>query len=195
MFAWFVGIVSAAVVVTLLVLAAPMFPAATGWISEAAGTAQRAGEPDAAAPAPDASQRPLRCRDLYNEASWAVLTLAEGSEVTASTEDPASTATALMAALEPSVVLTCRWTSDEGEISTTVATVPTDAGAVAAGSLPGIGFECADDQGRTSCARSDGELIETIEADGGLWLSTSQRRWHPEGYADRVADALWSREG
>lgn len=190
-FAWFVGVVSAAVVVTLLVLAAPMFPAATGWISGGAGTAQRAGEPDSAS---DAAAAPLGCRDLYDQASWALLSTTEGSEVTATTDAPVSTAADLVAALEPSVTLTCTWTSDAGEISTTVASVPTDAGAIAAASLPGGGFACADADGRTLCTRTDGDLIETIEAGGGLWLSTSQESWHPQGYAEGVADAVWSRE-
>ena len=188
-FAWFVGIVSAAVVVTLLVLAAPMFPAATGWISAATGASPRAGDADA-----DAGAAPLGCRDLYDQASWALLSTTDGSEVAASTDAPVSTATDLVAALEPSVTLTCTWRSDAGEISTTVATVPTDAGAIAAASLPDVGFDCAEDEGRTRCARTDSDLIETIEAGAGLWLSTSQQTWHPQGYAEGVADAVWSLE-
>ncbi|THE06913.1 hypothetical protein [Microbacterium oleivorans] len=198
-FAWFVGIVSAAIVVTLLVLAAPMFPAATQWLTQTGGTAQRAIDPDAPSPAPqaspDATAAPPTCRDLYNEASWAALRVTDGAKVAASTDPPVSSATAVVAALEPSVALTCLWTSDKGRISTTVATVPTDAGAIAAAALPGKGFECGEADGRVRCTRADGKLVETIEAGGGRWLSTSQQAWHPEQYAARVAEAVWPVEG
>ncbi|WP_065570956.1 hypothetical protein [Microbacterium oleivorans] len=192
-FAWFVGVVSAAVVVTLLVLAFPLFPAATQWVAQAGGGAQSAGDSDTGAPgaSPAASDGPRVCRDLYNEASWAELRWTDGAQVAESTDPPVSTAEDLVAALEPAVVLTCRWTSDEGEISTTVATVPTDAGAVAAAALPTKKFTCGDEEGRVRCTRTDGDLIETIEAGAGRWVSTSQRAWHPAGYADGVAAAVW----
>ena len=74
-------------------------------------------------------------------------------------------------------------------MTTTLAAVPTDAGAIAAAALPGTGFECADVAERTRCTRIDGDLTETIEAGGGLWLSTSESAWHPSGYASRTADA------
>lgn len=192
-FAWFVGVVSAAVVVTLLVLAFPLFPAATQWIAQAGG-AQPTGEPAPAASGA-ASDGPRTCRDLYNEASWAGLRWTDGAELAESTDPPVSTAKELVAALEPAVVVTCRWTSDEGEISTTVATVPTDAGAVAAAALPAKKYTCGDADGRVRCTRTDGDLIETIEAGGDRWVSTSQRAWHPAGYADGVAEAVWPAAG
>ncbi|CAL4860867.1 hypothetical protein [Microbacterium sp. MM2322] len=193
-FAWFVGIVSAAVVVTLLVLAAPMFPAATQWIAQAGGSAQRAGDPDDPAATADATSTPLQCRDLYNEAAWAGLRWTDGAELTPSMDPPVTSAADFVTALDPDVTVTCRWTSDKGEISTTVATVPTDAGAIAAASLPGQGFECVEDD-RIRCTRTAKDLIETIEAGGGLWVSTSQEKWHPKRYADGVAASVWAREG
>ncbi|MDT3331711.1 hypothetical protein Q9S78_13655 [Microbacterium sp. KSW-18] len=198
-FAWFVGIVSAAIIVTLLVLAIPMFPAASQWLAQIGRTSD--GSDGAGAPSPgassasDAASSPQGCRDLYNDAAWAVLRQTDGAVVTASTDPPVSTAKDVVAALQPAVVLTCRWTSDAGEISTTVATVPTDAGAIAAASLPAKGFTCADDDGRVRCERTDGDLVESIEAGGGRWLSTSQQAWHPSRYAEGVADAVWPAEG
>ena len=187
-FAWFVGVVSAAIVVTLLVLAVPMFPAASRWISEAAGVPQ----PTASAAATSAT---VGCRDLYNEAAWAGLRWTEGAEMVASTDAPVSTASDLVAALEPQVLVTCTWTSGRGEISTTVATVPPDAGAIATAALPPLGFECAPEGDRVRCSRTEGDLLETIEAGGGQWVSTSQQAWHPTQYADGVAAAYWSRAG
>ncbi|MFJ6677601.1 hypothetical protein ACIQLK_00575 [Microbacterium sp. NPDC091382] len=193
-FAWFIGLVSAAVVVTLIVLAFPLFPAATQWIAQGGGSTKPAGAgaPDAS---PEAADGPRTCRDLYNEASWAGLRWTDGAEVAQSTDAPESTAEDVVAALAPTIVFTCRWTSDEGEISTTVATVPTDAGAVAAAALPTRKFACGDAEGRVRCTRTDGDLIETIEAGGGRWVSTSQRAWHPAGYADGVAEAVWPPAG
>lgn len=188
-FAWFVGVVSAAIVVTLIVLAVPMFPAASRWVAEASG----------ASAAPEASAgigaAPLACRDLYSEAAWAGLRWTDGAELVPSTDPPITTATDVVAALEPQVELTCTWTSDLGEISTTVATVPTDAGAIATAALPALGFDCAGDDDRVRCTRTDGDLVETIDTGGGRWVSTSQQGWHPSRYTDGVARAVWSREG
>ncbi|MCK6079125.1 hypothetical protein KZX37_00660 [Microbacterium sp. EYE_5] len=198
-FAWIVGVVSAAVVVALLVFAVPMFPAATGWITDAVGQAQRAIDPDAAAPVasePSPSNGAITgsqyCRELYDAALWAELDRAPGAERSATSDAPASTATELVAALEPAVTMTCLWTSELGEVSTTVATVPTDAGAIAAAALPRDGFECESGPGRTRCERTDGDLLETIEARGDTWVSTSQHAWHPTRYADEVAGAVFA---
>ena len=69
--------------------------------------------------------------------------------------------------------------------------VPTDAGAIAAAALPGAGFACEADGDRTRCTRTDGDLVETIEAGGGLWLSTSEQAWHPAEYVRRTGDRVW----
>ncbi|MFS0868251.1 hypothetical protein AB3M83_13065 [Microbacterium sp. 179-B 1A2 NHS] len=202
-FAWFVGIVCTAVVVALAVLAAPVFPAATGWVAGAVGQVQRAIDPDAAAPVDAAEPAdapadsgdtglPTQCRDLYDNAMWATLRFTEGAELTASVDAPGFDAPALVEALSPQVMMTCRWTSDAGTVSTTIATVPTDAGAIAAASLPSSGFECAAHAGRMLCTRTDGELLETLEAAAGIWVSTSQDAWHPTAYAARVADGVWA---
>ena len=104
---------------------------------------------------------------------------------------PVTTATALVSALSPDVQLTCFWHADAGTVSTTLATVPPDAGAIAAAALPGSGFTCESVDERTRCTRTDGDLTETIEAGGGLWLSTSESAWHPAGYVSRTGDRIW----
>ena len=35
------------------------------------------------------------------------------------------------------------------------------------------------------------QIVETIEAGGGLWLSTSESAWHPAGYVSRTGDRIW----
>ena len=65
------------------------------------------------------------------------------------------------------------------------------AGAIAAAALPAAGFACEAREDRTRCTRTDGDVVETIEAGGGLWLSTSETGWHPAGYADATAARVW----
>jgi len=183
------------------VLAAPLFPAASGWMVDAVGQVQRAIDPDAVEPVDaaepvdqpaDAVGVPAQCRDLYDNAMWAALRFTDGAELTSSADAPVFDAPALVEALAPQVSLTCRWTSDAGTVSTTIATVPTDAGAIAAAALPSDGFACAAEADRMLCTRTEGDILETLEAGGGVWLSTSQDAWHPTSYAARVADAVWS---
>ncbi|WP_405371609.1 MULTISPECIES: hypothetical protein [unclassified Microbacterium] len=206
-FAWFVGVVSAAVVVTLAIVAAPLFPAATGWFANAYREVQLTIDPDSVPPRPEPAPAeaedpeveqggpPTECRDLYDQTLWTSLSASTGSEMVSSQDAPASSATALIDALQPSVAMTCAWTADEGSLSTTVAAVPTDAGAIAAAVLPEAGFSCDDSTGRVLCTRTDGDLIETIETGGGVWVSTSQQAWHPSSYASRVAEDVWAAQG
>ncbi|MDJ1114382.1 hypothetical protein [Microbacterium dauci] len=197
-FAWFVGVVCAAVVIAMIVVALPLFPATSGWFAGAFTEVQRFFDPDAAPPAPEPSETPVdpaafdECRDLYDDALWASMRWTSGAELVASTDAPQSSATALVDALLPEVSMTCTWTADVGSVSTTVASVPTDAGAIAASALPTVGFACDVRDSRTLCTRTDGDLVETIETGGGLWVSTSEDAWHPSGHARRVAEAAWA---
>lgn len=190
-FAWIVGVVCAAIVATLAVLAVPVLPTLTGWaIGAFVADGSDTGEDDADAAA---QERPLGCRDLHEGPLWALLDLAPGSRIAASEDPPVTSATALVEALAPTVRLTCTWTADAGTVSTTVAEVPPDADAVASAALPGMGFACVEARERTRCDRTADGLIETIEVGGGRWLSTSQTDWHPVGYADRVAERAFER--
>lgn len=193
LFAWVVGIGCAATVAVLAVLAVPMIPASVAWVGDTMNRPATSG-PVAGADAADGegvSAVPTECAQLYDEAMWADLRFTKGAVLAPSTDAPTTTAEALTAALQPQVTLTCAWHSDLGTVTTTLATVPTDAGAIAAAALPGTGFECTDVAVRTRCTRTDGDLTETIEAGGGLWLSTSESGWHPAGYASGTADAVW----
>ncbi|MFT3798125.1 hypothetical protein [Microbacterium sp.] len=189
-FAWIVGVCCAAIVGVLALLAAPMIPASVAWVSSAMN---ETATPEAVATGDGAGAAgpPTECDQLYDEALWASLRFASGSVLTPSTAAPVTTAESLVAALQPQVTLTCSWHSDKGIVSTTLATVPTDAGAIAAAALPGVGFACTTEGERTRCTRTDGDLVETIEAGGGVWLSTTETGWHPEDYANRTADRVW----
>lgn len=182
-FAWIVGVVCAAVIGVLAYLTLPLVATGMGLLGGGGSST-----------APAADDGPGQCRDLYSEALWASLQYAPESALVTSTDPPVSTATDLVAALSPEVRFTCTWTSATGSISTTVGEVGTDAGSIAASALPAQGFSCSENDGRALCSRSDGELIETIEAGAGRWVSTSQTSWHPESYATRVGNAVFAAE-
>lgn len=192
-FAWIVGIACAATVGVLAFLALPLIPASVSWLGEAAG------RPSTSTPVADATDgaapvgAPTGCADLYDEALRAALTFAPGSTgVTTSTDAPTTTAEHLVSALRPRVTMTCTWHADAGTVTTTLAAVPTDAGPIAAAALPNAGFACTSAGERTRCTRTAGDLTETIEAGGGLWLSTSETGWHPSDYVTRIAKRVWS---
>jgi hypothetical protein len=192
-FAWVVGLACAATVGVLAFLAIPMIPASVSWLAEAAG------RPSTSTPAAEATGKaasvdgaPTRCADLYDEALDAALTFAPGAAgLTTSSDAPTTTASQLVDALRPQVVFTCVWRADAGTVTTTLATVPADAGPIAAAALPSAGFTCSSQAERTRCTRTEGELTETIEAGGGRWLSTSETGWHPSDYVTRIAKRVW----
>ncbi|MBF4561379.1 hypothetical protein ITJ43_04450 [Microbacterium sp. VKM Ac-2870] len=187
-FAWVVGIGCAATVGVLAALAIPMIPASVSWVGEAV---QRPATSTPAVADADAGGVPTTCAQLYDQALWAALRFTQGAAMTPSTDPPTTTAAQLVTALKPQVSLTCTWHADAGTVATTLATVPTDAGPIAASALPAAGFTCTSQGERTRCARTDGDLTETIEAGGGRWLSTSESGWHPTDYVSRTAKRVW----
>ena len=193
-FAWVVGVGCLAILGVLAALALPLIPASMTWfgitVDTAQGTSQTAPT-SAPVAAGEEGALPTECPALYDEALWATMRFTRGAVLTPSKDAPVTTATALVSALSPDVQLTCFWHADAGTVSTTLATVPPDAGAIAAAALPGSGFTCESVDERTRCTRTDGDLTETIEAGGGLWLSTSESAWHPAGYVSRTGDRIW----
>ena len=187
-FAWVVGLG------VLAALALPLIPASMTWFGTTVDTAQGTSQTaptSAPVAAGEEGALPTECPALYDEALWATMRFTRGAVLTPSKDAPVTTATALVSALSPDVQLTCFWHADAGTVSTTLATVPPDAGAIAAAALPGSGFTCESVDERTRCTRTDGDLTETIEAGGGLWLSTSESAWHPAGYVSRTGDRIW----
>ncbi|MFT4052168.1 MAG: hypothetical protein QM677_07970 [Microbacterium sp.] len=192
--AWIVGILCLAAVAVIAFLASPLLPTSIAWLKTAVDPSAT-GSTGATSVATDeettAEGLPAECSDLYDDALWAALRFADGAELTSSQDAPVTTASALVTALKPQVLLTCSWDSDAGTVSTTLATVPPDAGAIAEAALPGAGFACEDESDRTRCTRTDGDLVETIEAGDGLWVSTSEDAWHPGRLASAVAERVW----
>ena len=193
-FAWVVGVGCLAILGVLAALALPLIPASMTWFGTTVDTAQGTSQTaptSAPVAAGEEGALPTECPALYDEALWATMRFTRGAVLTPSKDAPVTTATALVSALSPDVQLTCFWHADAGTVSTTLATVPPDAGAIAAAALPGSGFTCESVDERTRCTRTDGDLTETIEAGGGLWLSTSESAWHPTGYVSRTGDRIW----
>lgn len=193
-FAWVVGVGCLAILGVLAALALPLIPASMTWFGTTVDTAQGTSQTaptSAPVAAGEEGALPTECPALYDEALWATMRFTRGAVLTPSKDAPVTTATALVSALSPDVQLTCFWHADAGTVSTTLATVPPDAGAIAAAALPGSGFTCESVDKRTRCTRTDGDLTETIEAGGGLWLSTSESAWHPAGYVSRTGDRIW----
>jgi len=188
--AWVVGLACAAVIGVLAWVAAPMLPGAAQFVGDQLNppTSEAvAGDGDAASPG-----GVHECRDLYADALWTSLVWTPDSVLTPSTDAPASSASGVLDALSPQVRFTCAWVSAEGSISTTLADVPADAGAIATTALPALGFACESVKDRTRCAREQEGVRESIEAGDGVWLSTVQDGWHPAGYDTRVADRVWA---
>ena len=193
-FAWVVGVGCLAILGVLAALALPLIPASMTWFGTTVDTAQGTSQTaptSAPVAAGEEGALPTECPALYDEALWATMRFTRGAVLTPSKDAAVTTATVLVSALSPDVQLTCFWHADAGTVSTTLATVPPDAGAIAAAALPGSGFTCESVDERTRCTRTDGDLTETIEAGGGLWLSTSESAWHPAGYVSRTGDRIW----
>lgn len=187
--AWTVGLACALVVGGLVWIAAPLVPGLVGFVGgQLGGPTSGPVADDAGA---EAAGPPTECRELYDTSVWRSLVWSDDSILTPSTDAPATMAPALVDALAPAVRLTCGWTGPEGSVSTTLADVPADAGAIARTALSVQGYTCEERERRTRCVREDGDDRETIDIVGGLWVSTLESGWRPAGYVDVVADRVW----
>ena len=179
-FAWVVGVGCLAILGVLAALALPLIPASMTWFGTTVDTAQGTSQTaptSAPVAAGEEGALPTECPALYDEALWATMRFTRGAVLTPSKDAPVTTATALVSALSPDVQLTCFWHADAGTVSTTLATVPPDAGAIAAAALPGSGFTCESVDERTRCTRTDGELIALF---GDKWKLAFIEKEHPE---------------
>lgn len=193
-FAWLVGVVCTGIVVALAVIALPLIPHASGWVAE--GLGQLTGTSDGSSSAQD-DRRPATppvgatgaCRDLYPDPLWTSLRMAGEADMTTTVDPPEIAGLPEGLSLQPSV--TCVWRSDEGTITTTVATAPTDTASLVQPILVAEGFACATVADRVRCTRAGEETLESVEIGGGIWLSSVQEKWRPASYATRVADRVW----
>lgn len=188
------GIICAGIVGTLLVLAAPLVPAAAQWVGDSAYNATHMVRPTAepGTAARFATDLGGDCRSLYPDSLWSELTWTPRVLLSQTYDPPATTETGLVAALAPTVRLTCTWRAQgDVSISTTVAEVRQGAAAVAQAALTADGFACETDAG-LECTRTQGDVVEEHVVRDGLWISTVQTGWHPKDYSTRIVSRVWS---
>ena len=193
--AWPAGLLCAAVVAALAWLAQPMLPVSVAWVGDmlrAITTPPVTASPSESVATLATQPGDIDCRALYPDSLWAELTWTPNVLLSQGDSVPATAVTALNDALAPSVRITCSWRSDGGRtISSTLAQVAGDAGAIADASLRGQGFACVTDAEVVVCARTSGAVLEEHTFRGGLWLASVQAAWHPEAYGARLAAHVW----
>lgn len=182
--AWPVGVLCAAVVAALLVLAAPGLPGAVTFV----GDTLRAGS--TTPPWTDAPRVPgpaTTCRDLYTQRMWSELVWSPEALLTQRHTGPLSTPEAVAAAA-PTPVITCHWRGEGGRwLESSVATVSADGAAAVETTLSGQGFACATDADTVHCERTADGVTEVHELRGDRWVSSTFSGWMPDGYTAVVA--------
>lgn len=185
-FAWFVGVVSVAVVAGLVWLAAPMTPVVLAWTGDVVDRALNP-QPVVTVPDPspsptetvqpsvndDAAGAPTTCGDLYSRALWDQLKAATGTSLDESIEYPPSSVAGLPEALGAQVTLGCTWTDGTGTATVTVADVSASAVETAQNVLPATGFVCTslEDGVRCDLPAGDASAAESHVLRGGRWLA------------------------
>ncbi|WP_063256844.1 hypothetical protein [Microbacterium sp. T32] len=182
--AWPVGVLCAAVVATLLVLAAPGLPGAVTFV----GDTLRAGS--TTPPWTDAPRVPgpaTTCRDLYTQPMWSELVWSPEALLTQRHTGPLSTPEAVAAAA-PTPVITCHWRGEGGRwLESSVATVSADGATAVEATLSGQGFTCATDADTVHCERTADGVTEVHDLRGDRWVSSTFSGWMPDGYTAVVA--------
>lgn len=185
-FAWFVGVVSLAVVVGLVWLAAPMAPVVFGWTGQIVDSAMnpRPRTPSAAPSATPTTTPPppadsglagpaSACGDLYPRALWDQLKAAPGTSLDESIEFPPSSVAGLPEALGARVTIGCAWADAAGTATVTVADVGASAVQTAQSVLTATGFVCAPlaDGVRCELAAGDDSPAEVHVIRNERWLA------------------------
>jgi len=193
--AWPAGLLCAAVVGSLVWLAAPAVPGTVRFVGDtlrAATSAPQAGAPEPVAQTALDRSGPIDCRDLYPEPLWGELAWAPHVLLDQTHAAPATTVTALVDALQPAVAVTCTWRRAAGTIVSTLSVVSAEAVAVADAALRGQGFSCVPFGSGVTCRRAGGGVVEEQRVRDGLWLASVETAWHPEQYGARLAAFVWS---
>lgn len=182
--AWPVGLLCAAAVGALVVLAIPGVPTAVTFVGDTLRAATTTAAVDDDAPAPEPAGD---CRHLYSQPLWSSLVWSPEALLGQRHTPPLSTPEAVAVAA-PTVVVTCHWRGVNGRfVETTVSTVSTDAAVAVASTLAGQGFACVDDDGTTHCERTAGDVTEVHDLRGDRWVSSTLTGWMPTDYAAIVA--------
>lgn len=187
--AWVVGLGCTAVLVVLVVMAAPAIPGAVHLVGD---TLRMANAPrESPTPQEDVlDMSTLECRDLYSEPLWSELTQRAGGEPTA--QAPEGSAPSLVTALAPDVRATCVFTgTSTGSIVTIVSEVADGAAGVARSALEAEGFACADDGDGVRCTRDAAEVTEEHAVRAHVWVANVFTGWQPARYIERMTPRLW----
>ena len=207
-FAWFVGLVSAAVLGALVYLAAPLAPAVGDWTvrTVATGIQQLVSGSTSNAPADPLAQpdgpvsgpvMPANCDGLFTAKQHQQL--ASDSAVMSTGAGEVLVAVPGVAELLGAVpVVDCRWvTPAGGSAQALVATVAEGAVATADELLRAVGFACTPLDGGVSCVRSTaataeaGGAVETHVIRGTVWVASVTTGWQPDGFTEAVDAAVW----
>ncbi len=181
--AWPAGLLCAAAVVALVVIATPGVPMAVGFVGDTLRAATGRHAPVETTPPSPASD----CRHLYSQPLWSSLVWSPQALLSQRHTAPASTPEAVAAAA-PTVVITCHWRGEAGRsIETTVSTVTPEGAAAVSTTLAAQGFTCAVAADTTHCERASGELHEVHDLRADRWVSSTLSGWMPDGYAAIVA--------
>lgn len=192
--AWPVGLLCAGVVGVLAWLAAPAVPATVGFVGDTLRSATSAPQAAAAGPVSAVAldlAHDLDCRDIYPTQLWGELAWTPDSLLAQTHAAPATSVTALVDALQPTVRVTCGWRASRGTIVSTLSVVGTDASTVAEAALVGQGFACEPFGAGVACRRSAGGVVEEQVVRDGLWLASVETGWIPQAYGGRLAAFVW----
>jgi hypothetical protein len=192
--AWPAGVLCAGVVAGLAWLAAPGVPGAVQLVGDLLRTGSSAS-------GAQATPRPIQsigtaltddCRSLYPDGLWSQLTWQPHVVLGQSQDAPATTATGVRDALRPDVLMTCSWRNEDGgRVVTTLSRVDAADSAIARAGLAGQGFSCAAAGSGIRCTKTTPEGVETDVVRDGMWLSSVETGWHPDGYVDALIGRLW----
>ncbi|WP_404431193.1 hypothetical protein LG299_13755 [Microbacterium lacus] len=185
-----VGLLCAAVVGVLVWYALPMGPVVTDW---AGNTLRSAFNPEVEAAEPvGVGSRAEDCRSLYPTTVWTELTWTSGALLSQGYTAPATSETALIDAVTPTVQISCSWVFDgDRSVSTTLSAIPEGAVPIAEIALRGQGFTCTTDAATLACSRLQGDVFEEHAFRDGLWLASIEDGLHLDAYGARMAQHVW----
>ncbi|MBB2975412.1 hypothetical protein FHX49_000978 [Microbacterium endophyticum] len=202
--AWPVGLLCAAVIGVLVVVALPMIGPSIDWVGNALRGPTvaprlvvepedaRLGTDTAPVDAVDPSESVDECRALYTDVLWEELSSRTGGEPIQDASAPITHASSLAAALKPDVQETCAWNATTtGKIVTTVSKVAGSAQAIAQASLGSQGYVCSEFGDGIRCTKNIENTREDHVFRDGLWVATQFSAWEPSLYTERVAERLW----
>lgn len=182
--AWPAGVVCAAIVAALLVLAAPGVPGAVTFVGDTLRTGSTTPPYTDAPRVPGPAET---CRDLYTQPMWSALVWSPEALLNQRRTAALSTPEAVGAAAATPVV-TCHWRGDGGRwLETSVAIVSAQGAAAVTATLSEQGFACDTAGDTVHCQREAGGVVEVHDLRGDRWVSSTFSGWMPDGYAGVVA--------